>query len=141
MAKSSTSFSSENQPSRRKARGRAERTKLLEAFKSKGKTEEGFYESLVERAFNPDDTFAAKEVLTRLFPVDKSTMPCVEFEFDETKSPKEKADQILKAASRGEIPTDIAIMFIGAITSSLKIEEVTDLKDRIDKLEAEIDPE
>lgn len=141
MAKSSTSFSSENQPAKRKGRGRAERTKLLEAFKKVGKTEEGFYEHLVERAFNPEDTFAAKEVLTRLFPADKSTMPCVEFEFDETKSPKEKADQILKAASRGELPPDVAMMFIGAITSSLKIEEVTELKDRIEKLEAEIGTE
>ena len=45
MAKSSTTFDKDKQPA--KGRGRSERTKILDAMKETNKTEEGFYQLLV----------------------------------------------------------------------------------------------
>lgn len=129
MKEVKTKFSKENQPKNR--RGKSERTKLIEAMKRQGKNEEGFYDMLVGRAFNPNDSFAAKEILTRMYPVPKSTMPVVDFKFDETAKPVIQAAQIMKAASSGDLPPDVASTFIAAITNMMKIEEVTDLKDQL----------
>ncbi len=134
MAKS-TKFSKENQPKERKARGKAERTKLLEAFKREGKTEEGFYQIMVEMAFNGEDNFARAEVFKRLYPIAKPTMPPCEFEFNPNGTPAEKANDIMNAVSNGEIPADIGLSLMSAMASMLKIEEVTEIKDRLAKIE------
>lgn len=134
MAKS-TRFSKENQPKERKARGKAERTKLLEAFKREGKTEEGFYQVMVEKAFNGEDNFARAEVFKRLYPIAKPTMPPCEFEFNPNGTPAEKANDIMNAVSNGEIPADIGLSLMSAMASMLKIEEVTEIKDRLAKIE------
>lgn len=134
MAKN-TKFSKENQPKERKARGKAERTKLIEAFKREGKTEEGFYQVMVEAAFNSEDNFARGEVFKRLYPIAKPTLPPCEFNFDPTGTPAQKANDILSAISKGEIPADVGLSLITAMASVMKIEEVTELEERIKALE------
>lgn len=128
-------FSADNQPANRRARGKAERTKLLEALKRSGNTEEGFYDLLIERAFNPEDTFAAREVLIRLHPVPKATLPKTEFDFDPTSSPSEQAAQIMEAVSVGDMPADIGVSLINAMASVMKIREIDELEQRIKALE------
>ena len=44
--------------------------------------------------------------------------------------------QVMSAAAKGLIPPDIANTFIQSIKSMIDIEEYTDLKDRIEKIEA-----
>lgn len=132
-------FTKENQPKNRRARGKAERTKLIEAMKRAGETEESFYDQLITRAFNPEDSFAAKEVLTRLYPIPKATMPTSEWNFPADGTALDKANSILIAISKGEIAPDVGHSLISALTSLIKIQEVTELEDRIKALEDSCD--
>ena len=125
-------FSAKNQP---KGRGKSERTKILEALKRNGKTESGFYDTLIERALDPDDTFALREVLNRFSPLKKSVMPDVEFNFNAKGTPVEQVSQLLDAVSNGDIPPDVASMLINSIKGAIEIEVNTELKGRIEKLE------
>lgn len=128
-----TKFSKDNQPKNR--RGKSERTKLLEAFKKEGKTEEGFYQKMVELAFNSEDNFARSEVFKRIYPVTKAIMPTSEWKFPAKGTPLEKADAIYKAISEGNLPPDVGLSLISSLTNLIKIEEVTEIKDRLDKIE------
>ena len=131
--KNDTSFSSNTQPIKR--RGKSTRTKLLEALKRAGHTEEGFLDTLIEKAFDSDDSFTFKELLTRLAPVDKAVAPMVEFDFPKDAKPHEQAGAVMEAVSNGIVPPDIGNMFIASIKSMIDIEEYTDLKDRIERIE------
>lgn len=136
MAKSSTSFDKESQPKERKPRGKSERTKILEAMKRKLKTEDEFYDELIIRAFNPDDNFTFKEVLSRMSPIPKAVSPVYKFDLPKEAKPHEKANYVLTAIANGDLPSDIGSICIQAIKSMIDIEEYTDLKERIIKLEA-----
>lgn len=133
MTKNKTSFSSGNQP--KKGRGKSERTKILEAMKRKGQTEEGFYDELVVRAANPDDNFTFKELLSRLSPIPKAVAPVYKFDLPKDAEPHVKADYVLTAIANGEIPSDIGNICIQAIKAMIDIEEYTSLKARIEQLE------
>jgi len=128
-----TSFDKDNQP--KKGRGKSERTKILEAMKRQSKTEDGFYDELVTRAFNPDDNFTFKEVLARMSPIPKAVAPVYKFDLPNKAKPHEKADYVLTAIANGDLPSDIGNICIQAIKAMIDIEEYTDLKDRIIKLE------
>ncbi|AUR88319.1 hypothetical protein NVP1112O_01, partial [Vibrio phage 1.112.O._10N.286.46.B11] len=132
-------FSSDKQPAQRKARGKAERTKLLDALKRKGQSEDSFYDEMLDRAFNKEDPASPallKEVISRLYPTSKATLPTVEFDFDENGTAAQKAAQILKAASEGVIPPDVANTFIAAISNTLKIDEMSDLRADVEEIKA-----
>ena len=138
MANSSptkTSFTKDKQPAKRNPRGKSERTKILEAMKRKGKTESGFYDELVTRAFNPEDNFTFKELLTRMSPIPKAVAPLYKFTLPKNSKPHEKADYVLTAIADGVLPGDVGNTCIQAIKAMIDIEEYTDLKDRIEKLE------
>lgn len=134
--KTKTSFSESNQPKEKKPRGKSQRTKILEAMERKGETEDGFYDLLIEKAFNPEDNFTFKELLSRLAPLAKAVAPLFKFDLPEDAKPHEKADYVLKAIANGEIPSDVGNTCIQAIKAMIDIEEFTDLKARIDRLEA-----
>lgn len=129
-------FDSDNQPSQRRGRGKSERTKILEAMGRASESEDSFYDMLIVSAFNPEDSFAKSELLKRMAPLKKPTMPEVEFEFDEGAKPHVQASQIMKAAADGLIPPDIANTFVSSIASMMKIQEITDLEERLKALEA-----
>ncbi len=135
MAKSSTSFDKDTDHSNRKVRGKSERTKILEAMKRDGKTEDDFYDLLVTRAANLEDNFTFKELLTRLSPVPKAVNPLYEFPFDIKGSPHEQALQIIDAISDAKIPSDVGNIIITSISSMLKIQEVTDIDERLKAIE------
>ena len=135
MAKSSTSFEKDKQPVKRKPRGKSERTKLLDAMKRHGKTEDDFYDLLMQKAFDEEDTFTFKELLNRMSPIAKATSPLITFKFNPKGKPHNQAKQALAAAANGEIPTDLANMFIASISSMLNIQEKTDFEDRLKAIE------
>ena len=141
MAKTKTSFNASKQPKKRKPRGKDKRTLILDELKREGKTEQGFYDLLVRRSFDLDDNFAFKELLTRLSPVPKSVAPLVEFEFPKKGKPHIQAACVLEAVSNGILPSDIGSMFIQSIKAMIDIEEYTDLKERIERLEKALDGE
>lgn len=132
-----TSFSKDNQP--KKGRGKSERTKILDAMKRQSKTEDGFYDELIIRAFNPEDNFTFKEVLSRLSPIPKAVAPLVQFDFDPNTDLHKQSGQILKAVSDGELPPDLGGAIISGISSMVKIQEVTDIDKRLKEMEQQID--
>lgn len=138
MSNKDTQFSSDNQPNEKNRRGKSPKTKILEALKRSAKTEDDFWDVLVKRALDPDDPIALKEVLARLSPTKKATMPKIEFVFDANATPSIQASQILAAASDGVIPPDVAQVFISSIASMMKIEEVTELSKRLSIIEKQL---
>ena len=135
MAKTKTSFDKEKQPKKRTPRGKSERTKILDAMKRQTRTEEGFYDELITRAFNPDDNFTFKELLNRMSPMPKAVNPLYNFDLPLRSLPHEKASFILDAIASGVIPSDVGNHCIQAIKAMIDIEEYTDLKERLIKLE------
>jgi len=128
-------FTADNQP-KRKPRGKSEKTKFIDALKRKARTEDQFYELCIERAFDPDDNFAFKEILARLSPLSKAVAPTIEFDFPAGAKPYVQAQAIIKGIAEGIIPPDLGSKFISSIKAMVDIEENTDLKERIEKLEA-----
>lgn len=133
MAKSGTTFGKNKQPS--KGRGKSERTKILEAMKREGKTENGFYDLLIQKAFNVKDKFTFKELLARMSPIPKAVSPVYKFDLPKNSKPHEKADYVLTAIADGDLPSDIGNICIQAIKAMIDIEEYTDLKERIEAIE------
>ena len=116
-------------------RGKSERTKILDAMKRAGTTENDFYDLLLTRSLDKEDNFGFKEMLNRMSPIPKAVAPLYEFPFDENGTPYKKSCQVLKAMSTGRIPSDIGALFINGIQSMLKIQEVTELERMIKELE------
>lgn len=153
MAKSSTTFSKDTQPPR--SRGKAFKTLLLESIREESliglnpdstreDAEKAYIQHVSRRAFNIEDPNSAtllKTLMDKSYSSIKATMPTYDFEFDIDAKPMEQASQIIKASSTGQIPPDVASIFVQSIKSMIDIEEYTDLKDRIEKLEAIINGE
>ena len=135
MKERPTTFSKENQPKVKRGKQKGVRAKILEAMARAGKTEEGFYDLLVERACDLDDNFTFKELLTRFSPVPKPTSPLVEFDFPKDSKPHIQAAYVLSAVAEGVIPSDIGNVFVQSIKAMIDIEEYTDLKERIAAIE------
>lgn len=135
-----------------KPRGRGKQTLILEAIReaallglkgesSREEAEKAVFRFMAEAAFQPtQDTtqmssFCLGQLMKKGWPDVKSVMPCVEFEFDENAEPNVQASQVMKAASDGLIPPDIANTFVSSIAAMLKIEEVTELQKRLEAIE------
>lgn len=149
MAKSSTTLKKgDNLPSR----GKGKRNLILEAIKerallglsdtsTKEDAERAVFGFLAEAAFNPseDNALVSNTCLNQLmkkgWPDVKPIMPMVEFDLGDSVSHIDKASKILEAVSKGDISPDVANMLISSISSMIKIAEVTDIEERIKRLE------
>ncbi len=127
-------------------RGKAKKTLMLDAIRSVCKGgEQEFLEKLVTIGLGdvkkeiPPNPALLTLVINRIEPPLKSISPMVEFDFDSNDKPHVKADKILQAVSIGKLPPDIGQMFMASIKSMIDIEEYTDLKERIERLEKVID--
>jgi hypothetical protein len=116
-------------------RGKSERNKILDAMKRCGKTEDGFYELLVAKGHDEEDSFTFKELLIRLSPIPKSVNPLYEFPFNEKGSHHEQSLQIVKAIANGKIPSDVGHSIIATISTMLNIQEKTDFEERLKAIE------
>ena len=134
-------------------RGKAKKTLMLDAIRSQvDGGEEAFLKRVVEISIGNNGCEATEDspevpatlpnpqlltlVLSRIEPPLKATMPLVNFAFDVGAEPHEQASQVITAVSNGEISPDIGHMFISSIKSMIEIHEFTELKSRIDKIEA-----
>lgn len=142
---SDTKFSADNQPDpSKKKRGRGKKSLMLEAIRATCGSEEAFLQKVVTIGVgNPSDGIDPNPtllnmVLQRIEPPLKANNECVNFEFDPSLKPHEQATQVLNAASDGVIPPDVAAMFISSIQSMLKIEEVTEVKQRLDEIDEKL---
>lgn len=149
MAKTKTSFSEGNQPARR--RGRGKQALILEAIKEKAllglskdssndDAEKAVFSFLAESAFNPTADTAVvsntslNHIMKKGWPDIKPVMPSVEFTLN-SKDPHGQAMEIIKAVSDGTLAPDVANTLITSLSSMLKIEEMTELKDKVDELQ------
>ena len=127
-------FDSENQPGNRAPRGKAFKTMVVDALRTRGMTEQDFIDGLVERAISEGGVYLS-ELLKRYRPVHKPTHEPIAFEYAKNWTPIEKADAIMSAASRGDIPPDIASMLIEALGKLILIEDQTEWMMRLKALE------
>ena len=126
-------------------RGKGKNTLMLEAIRAEMGDKVGEHEFLrqvVRVGLGDQDNDPNPALLTlvvsRITPPLKSTTELVDFEFDKDAKPHEQAAQVLHAVSNGSVPADIGSMFVSAIKSMMGIEEYTDLKERIEKLEKQL---
>lgn len=140
-------------------RGKNKRTLILDALHDEVRCEEdlpfdtpeeaeaAFLRLLVRRSLNVADrssAMLAKEVLDRLCPTDKATLPTYQIEFDPEGSPAEKIKQINAAVASGAVPPDVGNIMVNMITAEVKVVEVTEMAARMERLErmlAELDKE
>ena len=153
MARPGT-FSSDNQPKERGRRGKDKRTLLLESLMAvvnvddagdykevvsdKDEAERMFNMQLVRRALNVRDSASAqlmKEVLDRLYPTSKATLPAIEFPFRENGSASEKIEDVQKAVAEGTLPVDMGNTMVNMIVAGIKVFEVTELAERMARIE------
>lgn len=145
MAKSTTSFDSDNQPKKRNPRGKGKKSLMLDAIRTVCGSEDEFLQQVVGIGIgNPDKEIAPNPtlltlVLNRVEPPLKSTSPMIKFKFTKDSSPHEQAIEVIDAMAKGEIAPDIGLMIISSITSMLKIKEVTDIDERLKLMEAHLD--
>lgn len=131
----STQFSKDRQPSKR--RGKDLRTRILAAIKAETNlNEQAFYKEVAKRAITNNDTVLMKELLLRVVPVARPVSPEVQFDFPEDGSPVAQVDAIMKAVSLGKVPADVAKMLVDMIRAKLDVLEISELADRLAKIEA-----
>lgn len=157
MATSSTSFSKKNQPKKRATRGKAKKSLMLDAIKSVCKNEKEFLKQVVAigiggvtkvgtdedgkdiTEYKAPNTILLNMVINRIEPPLKATSPMIQFKFNKKASPHEQAIQILEAVSKGLIAPDVGQVFINSIQAMLKIQEVTDIDERLKAMEKKVD--
>lgn len=147
MAKTKTTLKpGDNLP----ARGRAFKNILFDVLReesqidlapesSREDAEKAFIKHAAGRAFNIEDTASStilNEFMKRSFPPLKPTSEAIKFDFPANGTATEKALSVIEAISNGDIPVDVGQTIVGIIKDSVIIEEGTDLKERISKLEA-----
>jgi hypothetical protein len=140
-------FTSENQPNGhlRGKRGKEKRTLILEAIERAlpedmdgKKAEECFYDIMVRRALNAKDKESGqllKELFNRLAPPDKNTLPAIEFPFREDGSPSDKIEDVQSAVAAGILPVDMGNTMVSMIVAGIKVFEVTEMAERLARIE------
>ncbi len=149
--KTKTSFSKIRQPKPEyRHTGERARTRLLRAManvtrkvtapdgtqKEEYLTEDKYLEEVVRASFN--DGKLMKELFARLSPAAKSLAPTVAIDFPEDGTPVEKMEAVLFAVTRGTISPDVGITITAMIKQTVDVNEVTELMDRMAKLEESI---
>ncbi len=95
---------------------------------------ENLLQTVVQAALAGDMT-AARLCLDRCIPVLKPQTEAQPINIDLTGSGVEQSRKILQAVSDGIIAIDEAVQLLAGIASSMKILEVTELEDRLKRLE------
>lgn len=152
MTRNTGTITTENRD-RVPGRGRSNKTKILDALRLES------FESLPEDATNDQcEVVFFRHIIRRInggiddkdsgmllkFLGDKGwssmkpTLGNVEFDFDEAAEPHEQASQVMAAAAKGEIAPDVAQMFVGSIANMLKINEITEIRDRLEQIEKQL---
>ena len=131
MPKGKTSFTKDNQPKNRKVRGKCKRTMIIDALRAQGKTEDEFWEAVVERALSGDDAQMMTLVAKKLFPDTKATYDKYNIEVKKDANRLDRAEAILQTALKGDLPIDVAERFLTSLADVAKIEEVDSILERL----------
>ncbi len=88
------------------------------------------------------DLPALKMLLDRLLPVRRSSHEPVELpQMAEAETLTAKAEAVLTAVADGDLPPDIGALLVNAIGTAARVEEMTELKERLEALERTIKSE
>ena len=126
-------FTADKQPVR-KPRGEGKRSMVIKALEARGKTEQGFWELVVDMALAGDQQMLAL-LSKKLFPDNKSTFEKYEISLNDGEKRLDRAEAIMNAAMTANIPIDVAERFLSSLADIAKIEEVDDITARLLKLE------
>lgn len=151
MSKNRTSFTKERQPKPQyRHTGERARTRLLRAMAKVTRkvtnpdgtqtneylTEDAYLEEVVKASLV--DGKLMKELFARLSPAAKSLAPTVAIDFPEDGTPVQKMEAVLHAVTRGDISPDVGITITAMIKQTVDVNEVTELMERMAKLEESI---
>jgi hypothetical protein len=84
------------------------------------------------------DMSAAKMLLDRICPTLRPVIQPVVIPVNDEAGLSDKGDEVIKSAMAGQVPPDIANMFITALAAQARIIETAELIERIEKLEERI---
>jgi hypothetical protein len=115
------------------------KSEIMELRKQIAPKAEAIIQQVVNQALD-GDLAAAKILLDRVLPPLKPVSAPVLIATDSDDSPVKKAEAFLSAAASGQISSDIAAQLIQAVANLCRIVENEELRDRIQALEAAINP-
>lgn len=143
------------------ARGKSNKTRILEGIRAaavmdtenlsesdyKNKTEylaaiEAKYWEYCARAAVTDEKNGmtiVKAMMDKGWSNMKPVMESQSFDFDPAGTQAEQARQILEAASKGLLSPDVAKVYLEALASLAKVEEVTEIKNELEQVKAIIE--
>jgi hypothetical protein len=130
-------------------RGMSNKNRVLDGIRESSRTglkkdatrddaEIAFFKKVADRAFDDEDKDSGmllKFLGDKAWSSMKPTLGNVEFDFDPDSEPHEQASQVMAAAAKGDIAPDVAQMFVASIANMLKINEITEIKERLEALE------
>lgn len=125
-------FSKENQP---RSRSEGYRKKIIDALKLCGKDEMSYLQHYIEKAMREDGMAGEREILMRISPAPKATLPTIHVEYPSKASPVQKIDFVIESVASGDIPADIGQSLVQMIRASMDAQELTDVIERLEKLE------
>ena len=133
-------FSKDRQP---KPRGPAKRTMIIEALKAQNKTEQQFWEAVVQKAlFGGSDGDGDAQMMAlvskKLFPDSRATYEEYTIELKPGGSRLQWAEAVMQSAMSGSMPIDVAERFLSSLADVAKVEEVDSILERLAILEASI---
>lgn len=139
MAKKTFSSEYQPDPSRRSGGPQSGVKKLRDALERKfssGDVEgfDTFDDWLVHKALEEGGVYL-QIVASRAVPTYKPTLEPIKIEYDKNGTAVEKASAVYNAVADGEIPADVGSMLIDSLSKMLNIEELTDLKARLERIE------
>jgi hypothetical protein len=108
------------------------RASLRKAFEAEGKA---VAERCIAAALE-GDVQAMRIVLERLAPPLKARVDPVEFDLNTEGSYTDQARQIMQAVSVGQLSPDVGRMLIDGIASVARVDELDEIRQRIEALEA-----
>ena len=117
-------------------RGATSQLIIREALSTHGAGESGLLQSIIEAALG-GDVSAAGLLIGRLYAPLRAVQPAEQFPLNGTTA-AEKASSILDAIASGALAPDVGRSLIDAVSSLLKIQEITELAQRLEAIEAKI---
>lgn len=139
-------FSEERQPSKR--RGKSGKTLVLEGIKAaiplcedQEQAQTLYFKEVAKRAFNMDDKDSAmllKWMGDKGWASLKAVLEPVSFPYPESGTRLEKADAVLNAMAKGDIPADVGALFLRANDDVSGIEADDVFRKRLEEIEKKL---
>lgn len=130
-------FTATNQPTPGNTRGKSPKTKALAALQRvKSWSEDDLYDHIATEAFQNGNKEMLEQFLKAAVPTARTTLPNITFQYDRNAPYHEKAEVVMEAMSKGEIPPDVALDIINSIKHIATVHEQEQLVKRIEQLEA-----